>query len=78
MNIPLGLALILNLFYVLFICEFSSAHTAVHVGIFVCFVTFYCTESWCVNELLIRWNHNCKDVLKGVLTINKSKCCEQQ
>lgn len=39
MYIPSCLALVLNLFYVLFICEFSSSHIAVHVGIFVCFVT---------------------------------------
>lgn len=38
MHIPLGLALILNLCYVLFICEFSNALIAVHVGIFFCFV----------------------------------------
>lgn len=39
MHIPLGLALVLNLFYVFFICEFRSAHIAVYVGTFICFVT---------------------------------------
>lgn len=38
MDVPLVLALILNLLYVLFICEFNSAHIMVHVGIFVYFV----------------------------------------
>lgn len=39
MHIPLSSTLILNLFHALFICEFSRAHIAVHVGIFVCSVT---------------------------------------
>lgn len=39
MHIPLSSTLILNLFHALFICEFSRAHIAVQVGIFVCSVT---------------------------------------
>lgn len=38
MPVPLVLALILNLVYVLFICEFNSAHVMIHVGNFVYFV----------------------------------------